>query len=232
MVVEQRTRKQAGIRAIVAPGLTNADIVHLDGVPVTSLERTVVDLSAELTVGQLVRCIREAAFRRKVEGEWRELEAQRLLNSGVWTASTEDEAEIMHRVQYRAGQEKIQYWGMSYGTVLGATFAAMHPDRVGRIILDGVVDPADHYSGRWLTQLQDSDKIVTQFCAYCFEAGPTKCPFYTGPSPADVEARLTSILLCRGLTLAPESRHGVDVLMEINGRCNAARMQTVPQRIP
>jgi pimeloyl-ACP methyl ester carboxylesterase len=127
------------------------------------------------------------------EGEWRQQEARRILSAGPRT-SKKDEEEIMSRVQYRPGQEKIQYWGMSYGTILGATFAAMHPDRVGRLILDGVVDPADHYAGRWLTQLQDSDKIVSQFCAYCFEAGPTKCPFYTGSSPADVEARFTSIL--------------------------------------
>lgn len=127
------------------------------------------------------------------EGEWREQEARRILSTDDQT-SAEDEDEIMSRVQYIPGQEKIQYWGMSYGTLLGATFAAMHPDRVGRVILDGVVDPADHYAGRWLTQLQDSDNIVSRFCAYCFEAGPTKCPFYTGSSPADVEERFTSIL--------------------------------------
>lgn len=39
---------------------------------------------------------------------------------------------------------KLVYIGYSYGTLLGATFAAMFPDKVGRVVLDGVVD-ADHY---------------------------------------------------------------------------------------
>jgi len=35
----------------------------------------------------------------------------------------------------------LNYWGISYGTVIGQTFASMFPERVGRVVLDGVVDP-------------------------------------------------------------------------------------------
>lgn len=143
-------------------------------------------LNTAQTVQDMVQLIEK-------EGEWREQEARRILASS--TEDEESKVQVIDRVHHRVGHEQLQYWGMSYGTLLGATFAAMHPDRVGRVILDGVVDPADHYAGRWLTQLQDSDKIVTAFCTYCFEAGPIKCPFYTGSSPADVEARLASILM-------------------------------------
>jgi hypothetical protein len=83
---------------------------------------------------------------------------------------------------------------MSYGTIIGSAFAAIHPDRVGRIVLDGVVDPADHYSGNWLTQLQDSDKVITELSRYCYQAGPEKCPLYVTSSAEDIERIFTQVM--------------------------------------
>ena len=42
---------------------------------------------------------------------------------------------------------RILYWGLSYGTILGNTFASMFPGRVGRMILDGVADANDYMKG-------------------------------------------------------------------------------------
>jgi pimeloyl-ACP methyl ester carboxylesterase len=42
---------------------------------------------------------------------------------------------------------RIQYWGFSYGTVLGNTFASMFPGRVGRLVLDGIGDMDDYMAG-------------------------------------------------------------------------------------
>lgn len=42
----------------------------------------------------------------------------------------------------------LRYWGVSYGTVLGATVAAMFPDKMDKIILDGVVNVPDYYENR------------------------------------------------------------------------------------
>jgi pimeloyl-ACP methyl ester carboxylesterase len=40
--------------------------------------------------------------------------------------------------------------GFSYGTVLGMTFAAMFPDKVDRMIIDGVLNPHEYYAGRYV----------------------------------------------------------------------------------
>lgn len=41
----------------------------------------------------------------------------------------------------------LRYWGQSYGTVLGATAAAMFPDRIDKMVIDGVVDLPEYYEG-------------------------------------------------------------------------------------
>ncbi|WQF84476.1 Putative peptidase S33 tripeptidyl aminopeptidase-like, alpha/Beta hydrolase [Colletotrichum destructivum] len=69
---------------------------------------------------------------------------------------------------------RIQYWGFSYGSILGNTFASMYPGRVGRIIVDGIADPEDYMAGGWRTNLQDTEELVRFFYETCF-ASAGKC---------------------------------------------------------
>ena len=39
------------------------------------------------------------------------------------------------------GQEQLDYLGLSYGTLIGALYAEEYPDKVGRMVLDGVLPP-------------------------------------------------------------------------------------------
>ena len=89
---------------------------------------------------------------------------------------------------------KLVYWGFSYGTYLGATFASMYPDRVGRVILDGVVDAEYYASPVWAESLLDADKVLGQFFDYCARAGP-KCALYRkGDKPDDIKKRYHQVI--------------------------------------
>ncbi|KAK1231284.1 hypothetical protein PQX77_005599 [Marasmius sp. AFHP31] len=93
--------------------------------------------------------------------------------------NTEYTARDMLEIVKAHGREKLQYWGFSYGTVLGSTFAAMFPDKIERMVLDGVVDVSDdYYTGQWTTSLRDTSKALQRFFTDCLAAGPHKCSFH------------------------------------------------------
>lgn len=56
--------------------------------------------------------------------------------------STAEVARDMDVLRAAMGEKKLDYVGFSYGTALGATYADLFPTRVGRMVLDGAVDPA------------------------------------------------------------------------------------------
>ncbi|KAL0580846.1 hypothetical protein V5O48_001138 [Marasmius crinis-equi] len=93
--------------------------------------------------------------------------------------NTDHTARDMLTITEAHGKKKLQYWGFSYGTVLGSTFAAMFPDKVERLIIDGVVDVSDdYYTAQWTSNLRDTDKVLRWFFKDCLEAGPDNCAFY------------------------------------------------------
>ncbi|MEU0435196.1 alpha/beta hydrolase [Streptomyces sp. NPDC006290] len=56
--------------------------------------------------------------------------------------STVEAARDMDILRAVLGDQKLTYVGASYGTFLGATYAGLYPDRVGRLVLDGALDPS------------------------------------------------------------------------------------------
>ncbi|HVK21946.1 MAG TPA: alpha/beta fold hydrolase, partial [Actinokineospora sp.] len=62
--------------------------------------------------------------------------------------STADTARDMDLMREAVGDRKLTYYGVSYGTILGATYAAMFPNNVRALIVDGVLDPVAWSHGR------------------------------------------------------------------------------------
>ena len=54
---------------------------------------------------------------------------------------TESAARDLDLLRAVLGDDELNYLGYSYGTFLGATYAELYPEKVGRMVLDGAVDP-------------------------------------------------------------------------------------------
>jgi pimeloyl-ACP methyl ester carboxylesterase len=83
----------------------------------------------------------------------------------------------------------LNYYGISYGTFLGQTFASMFPQRVGKVVLDGVVNTEGYLTNWTSNAITHIDGIIGAFFIYCHEAGLAKCPYYNGSSAADMYTR-------------------------------------------
>lgn len=69
----------------------------------------------------------------------------------------------------------LNYWGISYGTVLGVTVAALFPDKMGRVMLDGNVNIPQWFNGYDTVWWSDSDKALFDYFDRCVRAGPELC---------------------------------------------------------
>ncbi|KIP06187.1 hypothetical protein PHLGIDRAFT_467113 [Phlebiopsis gigantea 11061_1 CR5-6] len=109
------------------------------------------------------------------------------------SVSTPAVAMDMLAISRAFGFEKLNYWGVSYGSVLGATFAAMFPDRVGRVIIDGIVNSHEWYAGIYDSWLGHTEDALTSYYDACVAAGPDLCALYANSSSA-IRSRVTSLL--------------------------------------
>lgn len=85
------------------------------------------------------------------------------------------------------GDDVLNYVGYSYGTALGAIYVDEYPDRVGRVVLDGVVDRESTLAELNVSQMGGFELALTNFVTACPDSFDD-CPFTT-----DVEASLARI---------------------------------------
>jgi pimeloyl-ACP methyl ester carboxylesterase len=94
---------------------------------------------------------------------------------GIVTSLT---ARDMDAIREALGEEKLNYLGYSYGTFLGATYMNMFPDKVGRMILDGVMSPVYAVMNSLVSGVsayRRIDEIMQHFGEKCEDVGEERC---------------------------------------------------------
>ncbi|KJZ75769.1 hypothetical protein HIM_04926 [Hirsutella minnesotensis 3608] len=86
--------------------------------------------------------------------------------------NTPQVAADMNSILNAVGQSSLLFWGFSYGTLLGQTYAAMFPERSSRVIIDGVSDYFDWYESPILKgDFVDTMNVLDGFFEECIRAG-------------------------------------------------------------
>ncbi|MER6992826.1 alpha/beta hydrolase [Saccharopolyspora hirsuta] len=96
--------------------------------------------------------------------------------------STKDVARDLDLMRQGVGDDKLNYVGFSYGTLLGATYVNLFPERSRAIVLDGNVDPALRTADGVQydrERAQGFELALDGFLQRCAE-NPTKCAFAEG----------------------------------------------------
>ncbi|GAB3127994.1 alpha/beta fold hydrolase [Streptomyces calidiresistens] len=132
------------------------------------------------------------------------------------TASAARDLDLLRHV---LGDGQLHYFGISYGTELGATHASLFPANVGRAVLDAVVDPTTEPTEAGLHQAAGFQLALENWMAHCAAEEGADCPVGTDaeegsaviadfldglrdrPLPGDGDRLLTADLALTGIIL-------------------------------
>lgn len=103
---------------------------------------------------------------------------------------TESAARDLDVLRAVFGDSKINYLGFSYGTFLGNTYAALFPQRVGHMVLDGAINPLASASEENYAQLRAFDQALHNYLNNCTESAD--CPFKG--TTDDAENKIVALL--------------------------------------
>ncbi|MCF2129835.1 alpha/beta hydrolase [Strepomyces sp. STD 3.1] len=128
----EKVRAQYDMVAVDPRGVARSEPIEcLDGREMDAYTRTDVTPDDQDETDELVDAYKEFA-------EGCGADAPELLRH----VSTVEAARDMDILRAVLGDDRLTYVGASYGTLLGATYAGLFPDRAGRLVLDGAMDPS------------------------------------------------------------------------------------------
>ncbi|WP_432476298.1 alpha/beta hydrolase [Nocardioides sp. GXQ0305] len=105
--------------------------------------------------------------------------------------STVEAARDMDVLRSALGHRQLDYLGKSYGTKLGATYAELFPDQVGRFVLDGALDPTLSTREVNLGQAEGFETALRAYVSNCVESTDS-C--YLGDSVDEGLARISDFI--------------------------------------
>jgi pimeloyl-ACP methyl ester carboxylesterase len=111
----------------------------------------------------------DAAEREKLLSDAEEI-TERCAEAGGERAlhmSTTEVARDMDVMRSLVGDERLNYFGVSYGTVLGALYADLFPERVGRFVLDSAVSPNQTDEEELSYDIEGFESSIDAFIEWC-----------------------------------------------------------------
>ncbi len=97
--------------------------------------------------------------------------------------TTVDVARDLDRIRAALGEKKLTYFGFSYGTFIGTTYAGLFPANIRALVLDGPIDPTQNLVDRSVAQAKGFSGALDRFFADC--ASRPSCGFYNNGHPAE-----------------------------------------------
>ena len=85
--------------------------------------------------------------------------------------STVEVAKDVDVLRAALGDRRLSYFGASYGTFIGATYAQLFPRRVGRMVLDGALDPSISTVELSLVHAKGFEVALRAYVGACVDRG-------------------------------------------------------------
>lgn len=97
----------------------------------------------------------------------------------IGTVNASRDLDVMRQA---LGDKKLNYLGFSYGTRLGAVYAAQFPKKTGRMVLDGVDTLTESMAEQGLAGAEGQQTALDDFLTWCTQ--DISCPFGEDPREA------------------------------------------------
>ncbi len=202
--------------------LDRYDIVGFDprGVSRSAPIRCLTDKELDANNNSDSKPDNEAEFQQFLQDTKRYVEKCKDKNKYLISYSTANVARDLDILREALGDKQLNYMGKSYGTYLGTLYAQFFPEKVGRVVLDGAVDPSISNFQQTLTQAVGFDQAFTSFAAECFERKNCTLPKDKDAAIAEMQ-KLFNQAAKKPLPVKSESRRTLSESMMVLGTASA-----------